>query len=108
MHLIQKRRQRRPTKIGTRLLGSKMPVPISRSRTVESQTYSLTKWLDLVALASSPDLAEDQASAGKVPQVVSGEQKSHSVHEDVTKGPCTSTLQRAIFGSVARGSSSVL
>ena len=34
MHLLQKRRQRRPTKIGTRLLGSKMPVPISRGRTV--------------------------------------------------------------------------
>ena len=30
MHLLQKR----PTKIGTRLLGSKMPVPIPRSRTV--------------------------------------------------------------------------
>ena len=35
MHLLQKRRQKRPTKIGTRLLGSKMPVPISRSRTVD-------------------------------------------------------------------------
>ena len=34
MHLLQKRRQKRPTKIGTRLLGSEMPVPISRSRTV--------------------------------------------------------------------------
>ena len=34
MNLLQKRRQKRPTKIGTRLLGSEMQVPISRSRTV--------------------------------------------------------------------------
>ena len=32
MNLLQKRRQKRPTKIGTRLLGSEMLVPISRSR----------------------------------------------------------------------------
>ena len=39
MNLLQKRRQKRPTKIGTRLLGSEMPVPISRSHTVIMPMY---------------------------------------------------------------------
>ena len=34
MSCLPKRRQKRPTKIGTRLLGSEMLVPILRSRTV--------------------------------------------------------------------------
>ena len=34
MHLLQKRRQKRPTKIVTRLFGSKIMIPFSCSRTV--------------------------------------------------------------------------
>jgi hypothetical protein len=39
VNLLQKRSQKRPTKIGTRLLGSEMPVPISRSPTVQEEDF---------------------------------------------------------------------